>query len=260
MRISLVLGKGPNGVPVPLSRGTCLNEKGYDALSCFPNSRSTTPSHQPHVEIDATALGWADNFQHQRREEINSVSMSPLRKGPKCVSAEHKCECDTRSSNRPGLVSLPATREQRRLPTNRETLRTLTADVSGPMRSHSSGSGISRQVSIRPSIHLISSKSHLISSRRKSEGRACRWQFMRRLINLLAPCARGARAPPSLPSVSTPAPNHGPVAGSYWNSISDPDLTPVSCVVSCPERVWCVHYPPKILVSGTRQGLSASLI
>lgn len=66
-----------------------------------------------------------------------------------------------------------------------------------------------------------------------------------------------ASFPPSFPP---PAPNHGPVAGSYWNSISDPDLTPVSCVVRCPERVWCVRCPPKILVSGTRQGLSASLI
>lgn len=62
------------------------------------------------------------------------------------------------------------------------------------------------------------------------------------------PRARGARAPFCPPSVPPRAPNHGPVAGSYWNSISDPDLTPVSCVVSCPERVWCVRCPPKILV------------
>lgn len=74
---SLVLGKGQNGVPVPLSRSTCPKEKGYDAFSCFPNSRSTTPSHQPHVEIDATALGWRATSSNDN--EINSTSSSPPR-------------------------------------------------------------------------------------------------------------------------------------------------------------------------------------
>lgn len=120
---------------------------------------------------------WAGRKTLQQREEINSISPSPPVEGPKGVSAEHKCECDTvvpivRDFRTWRCRPLPANNAD--LPTNRETLRTLTADVSGPMRSHSSGSGISRQVSIRPSIHLISSKSHLISSRRKSEGRACR--------------------------------------------------------------------------------------
>ena len=55
----------------------------------------------------------------------------------------------------------------------------------------------------------------------------------------LCACASFACRPPSPPL------NHGPVAGSYWNSISDPDLTPVSCVVSC---LGSVALPPKILV------------
>lgn len=52
----------------------------------------------------------------------------------------------------------------------------------------------------------------------------------------------------ALPS-PLPSPIHGPVAGSYWNSISDPDLTPVSCVVRClgvwPSQDSGVRVPPR---------------
>lgn len=46
--------------------------------------------------------------------------------------------------------------------------------------------------------------------------------------------------PPRLPG---PDPNHGPVAGSYWNSISDPDLTPVSCAVRCLSALVVCAWP-----------------
>lgn len=59
------------------------------------------------------------------------------------------------------------------------------------------------------------------------------------------PCASLTTASSSPPPSSLPGPdpNHGPVAGSYWNSISDPDLTPVSCAVRCLSALVVCAWP-----------------
>lgn len=143
MKISLVLGKGTIAF-LSLSHGAhAQKEKGHDALSCFPNSRSTTPSHQPHTEIDATPSGWRETSSSERK------SIHPSRRGPPDAVCSAECECytvdpigwDWRFFARSHRAATWATCRQCRLPTNRES---CTADVSDPTHSHSFGSGISR--------------------------------------------------------------------------------------------------------------------
>lgn len=69
-----------------------------------------------------------------------------------------------------------------------------------------------------------------------------------------APCAVCALRFPHYrflpPPLSHPPPgsdpNHGPVAGSYWDPISDPDLTPISCAVRCLSGLVVCAWPSQV--------------